>query len=88
MQNYPHVSADKLEKYALARGSGTGFAKVEEHLLICSACQERLSGIDEFIAVLKTALAVDFEPVFAVVASNGRKMSNAETCGDLACQTT
>ena len=49
---------DLLENYAMGKLSDQESEPVEEHLLLCSVCQERLDNLDDFIQVIKTALAV------------------------------
>lgn len=44
-----HIPEDMLEKYVL----GT----LDEHLLICPACQTNLQTLDEYFAVMKAATA-------------------------------
>ena len=56
MQSCRRVSKETLEKYALARLSESESEKLEEHLLVCSACQEKISETDEYVAVMKAAL--------------------------------
>ena len=48
-------SDELLESYALGRLAEPGCAPLEEHLLLCPACQERLSRTDEFVAAMKAA---------------------------------
>jgi predicted anti-sigma-YlaC factor YlaD len=45
------------EEYALGMLSDEDCKPLEEHLLICSACQDLLAEVDEYIRVAKTALA-------------------------------
>lgn len=52
-----HISEELLDDYALGRLSEPDVAPVEEHLLICAFCQERLQLTDEFIAALREAVA-------------------------------
>ena len=52
-----HVPYDLLEEYALRRVPARNRAPLEEHLLICPACQNSLAKIDEYILVMKTAMA-------------------------------
>jgi anti-sigma factor RsiW len=52
-----HPSEDQLEAYALRHLSEAQTAKLEEHLLLCPACQESLARIDEYIALMKAATA-------------------------------
>jgi anti-sigma factor ChrR (cupin superfamily) len=53
-----HASDDILERYAMGTLSGRESAPVEEHLLLCTVCQERLEDLDGFIQVAKVALEV------------------------------
>jgi anti-sigma factor RsiW len=52
-----HISEEVLEEYALGRLPEADAAPVEEHLLVCAFCQERLQLTDEFIAALREAVA-------------------------------
>jgi hypothetical protein len=46
-----------LEEYALRRLSEERSAPIEEHLLLCSACQEALAEIDDYVLVMKAETA-------------------------------
>jgi len=50
-----HPSEDVLETYAMGKLSDQDSNPLEEHLLICLACQNRLEAVDEFIRVAKAA---------------------------------
>ena len=50
-----HISEDLLERYALHQLDGAQLATVEEHLLICSVCQDHLDRVDEYIKAVKLA---------------------------------
>ena len=52
-----HISDDLLDEYALKRLPEAEAAALEEHLLICPHCQERLQLTDDFIAALRATLA-------------------------------
>ncbi len=53
-----HISEEELELYAVSRDFPEAqLAAVEEHLLICEACQDRLQQLDEYVAVMREALA-------------------------------
>jgi anti-sigma factor RsiW len=54
-----HIPEDLLELYSLGRLDESQLAPVEEHLLICHDCQDRLEGIDEFVAALRSAVGQD-----------------------------
>ena len=51
-----HVADDVLEKYLLNRLPEPELAAVEEHLLVCPACQTKAEETDEFILAAKAAL--------------------------------
>jgi len=51
-----HIDEDTLERYAMNRLPEAEAAAVEEHLLVCQDCQDRLAGIDRFLADLRSAL--------------------------------
>jgi hypothetical protein len=46
---------DVWEEYALGMRSQNDCMHLEEHLLLCHACQDRLAKADEYIRVAKTA---------------------------------
>jgi anti-sigma factor RsiW len=56
-----HYPDGSWEEYALGMLSDEDSKSLEEHLLICSACQDLLAEVDEYIRVVKTAL-VSWEP--------------------------
>src|SRR5438270_9390075 len=48
----------QLDLYAIGRLPEAEAALLEEHLLICEACSQRLAETDRFIAALRSANAV------------------------------
>ena len=52
-----HASDETLESYAMGSLDGPSLARVEEHLLVCSHCQEQLKDADTFVAAIRTAAA-------------------------------
>ena len=52
-----HFPDDLLEQYTLGTVSNPDCRLLEEHLLLCVACRRRLMKVEEFILVLRTALA-------------------------------
>lgn len=52
----PHETDDDLELYALGRLSDERAASVEEHLLICAACQKRLDDVEAFAVAMREAI--------------------------------
>jgi hypothetical protein len=51
-----HCSDGVWEEYALGMLPDADCEHVEEHLLICSTCQNLLAEVDEYTRVTKTAL--------------------------------
>jgi len=56
MGDQSHVADDLLELYSLDRLSADELVAVEEHLLVCRACQDRLKETDDFVRVMRAAL--------------------------------
>jgi len=48
-------SEDVWEEYALGLRADEDCADLEEHLLICSACQDLVAELDEYVQVVKAA---------------------------------
>ena len=53
-----HGTEDRLEQYALGRLPGADLIALEEHLLICDACRERLDDIGAFAIGMREALSL------------------------------
>ena len=52
-----HASDECLEQYALGALQEPLLGEIEEHLLLCSQCQEHLEEIDTFRAAMRNAAA-------------------------------
>lgn len=52
---FDHIAEHTLEEWVLDRRPGEQYAGLEEHLLICRICQDRVKNIDEYVAVMKSA---------------------------------
>jgi hypothetical protein len=68
-----HVTEDQLEAYAFGQiaASDTHVLEgVEEHLMICSACRDRLDGIEAFTSGLRQAV----EPNSAIAISKSHDL--------------
>jgi hypothetical protein len=52
-----HPVEDLLEEYAFRRVAEPLLSHLEEHLLICVPCQERLREIDDYVAAMKQGVA-------------------------------
>ncbi len=51
-----HLEDDVLEQYALNRLVGANLDTVDDHLLVCQACQIRVAEFDEYVAATRPAL--------------------------------
>jgi hypothetical protein len=51
-----HTTDDQLEHYALGRLPDSAVPVLEEHLMVCAACQERLDQIEAFALGMRQAL--------------------------------
>jgi len=51
-----HMTDELLELYSLDRLSGADLERIEEHLLVCPECQERLKDTDAFVKAMRGAL--------------------------------
>lgn len=52
-----YVDSEDLERYALARIAESETARIEEHLLVCDECRQRLTDLDRYHAALTAALS-------------------------------
>jgi hypothetical protein len=50
-----HGTDEQLELYALNRLPESEFALIEEHLIVCAACREKLDGIADFALGMREA---------------------------------
>ena len=50
-----HISEDSLEQYAMGAIPESEAGPLEEHLLICPTCQDRLQATDDYVAALRVA---------------------------------
>ena len=50
-----HYPEEIWESYALGMLYAEQSAPLEEHLLICPACQDILAGLDDYLDVMKAA---------------------------------
>jgi anti-sigma factor RsiW len=57
MSNQMHATDDILELYSLGRLEEPEVSQLEEHLLICEKCQNRVEHEDECVETLRSALA-------------------------------
>jgi hypothetical protein len=57
-RQFPHFPQETWEAYALGMPSEEDCKSLEEHLLICSVCQDLLAEADEYIQAVKSAAAL------------------------------
>ena len=50
-----HASDEALEQYATHSLPEAALAEVEEHLLVCSQCQQQLEEIDAYVSAMRSA---------------------------------
>ena len=55
MEIVEHVPEDDLELYAMRSLPAPESERLEDHLLICQSCQDRLQSTDEFVAAMRAA---------------------------------
>ena len=57
MEFVPHISDDTLERYAMESLRGSESEPLEDHLLVCPGCRERLKAAHVFVAAMTSAAA-------------------------------
>jgi len=50
-----HPEEEVLERFAMDRLNGAELDRLEDHLLLCGHCQERLDEVTEYVAVMRKA---------------------------------
>ncbi len=50
-----HVDAEELERYSMGASSEDAESPIEEHLLTCATCQDRLRETDEYLRVMRAS---------------------------------
>src|SRR5450631_2061581 len=50
-----HLDTEELEKYSMVATAIEDVAPVEEHLLICEYCQDRVQETEEYLVALRIA---------------------------------
>lgn len=52
-----HVETGELELYSMGRIEGAQLERIEEHLLVCAWCQDRLAAEDKYVRATRVAAA-------------------------------
>jgi hypothetical protein len=50
-----HPDEEALESHVMGKARGAKLARIEEHLLVCAGCRERLAELDEFVGAIREA---------------------------------
>jgi anti-sigma factor RsiW len=50
-----HIDEESLDSYAMGRLAENESAPIEEHLLVCGECQERVADTDQVVSLLRAA---------------------------------
>ena len=60
----PHIDENLLDQYAMGQLRSGSVEAIEEHLLECRYCQERLMAADEFVGLFRAAaIQLDARPL-------------------------
>ncbi len=51
-----HIDETTLEKYVMGALSGSATAEVEQHLLVCESCRQRVTETDDYVRAMRTAV--------------------------------
>ena len=54
-EDLDHISEDALEQYAMQTHPESACETLEEHLLVCSECQERLDQTERYVTAMRLA---------------------------------
>jgi len=50
-----HMDPEELERYSMRDLPDAEVARMEEHLLVCESCQQRVAGTDEYVTSMSRA---------------------------------
>ncbi|MBZ5620902.1 MAG: hypothetical protein LAQ69_19555 [Acidobacteriia bacterium] len=50
-----HLDEDEIERYSLGTTADEDFARLDEHLLICESCQDRVTESDRYVSTMQRA---------------------------------
>ena len=57
MEIVQHATDDTLERYSMRTLPAPEVESLEEHLLICSECRDRLESTEQYVAAMRAAAA-------------------------------
>jgi hypothetical protein len=55
VESVPHVPDDDLERYVMRTLPESDAERLEEHLLVCAECGDRLEAMDQFVTAMRAA---------------------------------
>ena len=53
-----HISEEVAEQYAMWMLPATGLEQLEEHLLVCCECRQRLVEVEQYVGAIRAAAAL------------------------------
>ena len=56
MEFVEHATDDTLERHSMRSLPAPESDRLEEHLLVCQSCRDRLTATDEYVAAMKAAV--------------------------------
>jgi len=74
-----HIGEDDLERYAMRTLPKSACAALEEHLLTCQLCQDRLEAEIEYVAAMRAAAVRIRESGNGSNVGDGRGFTRAES---------
>ncbi len=57
-----HLTEEEVERYSLGESVEPELASVEEHLLVCAACRERVEASEVYVRSMRRAAAAERRP--------------------------
>ena len=57
MEIVEHAAEDDLERYAMRTLPAAESERLDEHLLVCSACRDRQEATNQYVASMRSAAA-------------------------------
>ena len=54
-ENEKHIEEERLEAYAMNQAAGSELENIEEHLLFCETCQDRMQAAERYLLVMRSA---------------------------------
>jgi hypothetical protein len=65
-----HLKLDTVEQYSMGVLTDSEVSRVENHLLLCSTCRERIDEFDAFRHAVKDAFSADVDELEVTIHAN------------------